>query len=132
MISRKFSWVAALLLTILLSAAVTAAQETCSTGMQHTPIITRHELKCVAALTIVKGDNEPSDEQYATIRNVLMQALSMGFNTWRGFFNPHEVRNHMNLRAGYPNHLPHFGRSSGLVFIADIVDAVIPQLNDSD
>jgi hypothetical protein len=134
MISRKFSLVATLFLslTILLSATVTAAQETCSAGMQHAPIITRDELKCVAALTIEKGDNEPSDEQYATIRNVLMQASSMGFNTWRGFFNPHEVRSHMNMEAGDPNHLPHFGRSTGLVFIADTVDAVIPQLNDAD
>lgn len=134
MISRKWSGVATLLLsiTLTLSSKVAVAQDTCSAGMQHAPIINRQELNCVAALTIEKGDNEPSDEQYATVRHVLMQAASMGFNTWRGFFNLDEVREHLNMEPGDPNHLPQFGRTRGLEFIADTIDVVIPRLNDAD
>src|SRR5690606_30390848 len=119
---------------LLLITTVTAmAQETlnCSSGA-HTPVITKQALANVVALTIEKGDNAPSDEQYETIRSVLMRASTMGFNTWRAFFNQDEVRDHAHKNADDPNHLPQFGCRNGLVFIADTVDAVVPKLNDDE
>lgn len=132
MLNLKWWPIAALLLT-LTTATVTAQDNAhCPNGGHINPVITRHELSGVVALTVEKGDNAPSEEQYNTIRNVLVHASTMGFNTWRAFFNFDEVRHHINTSFDDPNHLPQFGCRNGLVFIADTVDAVIPRLNDDE
>jgi hypothetical protein len=65
------------------------------------------------------------------VRNVLLLAKGMGFNAWRGFFNPDEVRESHVLPSTHDDHLPAFGRRLGLEFIADTVDAVMPDLDDA-
>jgi hypothetical protein len=130
----SLKWLCIVSFLLLITTATAGAQDIsrCSTEGHTAPVITKHELNGVVALTIEKGDHAPSDEQYATIRSVLMRASAMGFNTWRAFFNPDEVREHTNRIADDPNHLPQFGCRNGLVFIADTVDAIVPKLNDEE
>lgn len=92
-------------------------------------IINKTEITGVAALTIEKGKKEPSDAMYSEVRDVMVKAKGMGFNAWRGFFNEDEVREHQTRKASDPKHLPEFGRTLGLDFIADTVDAMLPKLD---
>jgi hypothetical protein len=93
------------------------------------PVISKTEISGLFALTIEKGKKEPTDAMYADVRTVLMKAKGMGFNAWRGFFNIDEVREHLARKASDPKHLPQYGRSLGIDFIADTVDAMMPKLD---
>lgn len=93
------------------------------------PTINKTEIIGVAALTIEKGDGDPGVKMYTDVRNVLLKAKGMGFNCWRGFFNIDEVRKTLGLQRSDPNHLPEYGRTLGIDFIADTVDAMMPKLD---
>jgi hypothetical protein len=93
------------------------------------PLISKTEFSGVAGLTIEKSLKTPDDAMYAQVREVLTWAAGRGFNTWRGFFNADEVRQHLRLKDADPKHLPAFGRQHGLGFIADTVGTALKKLD---
>lgn len=87
--------------------------------------VTRTSLPRIAGFTIEKGKSSPSATLYTQVKTAMKWGAGMGLNYWRGFFNPTEVAQHIGLKASTLGHLPDYGRSLGLRFIADTIDTVL-------
>lgn len=94
-------------------------------------------LEGLAALTVEKGQDDPSQAQYDAVRNALTWARAKGlaFKAWRGFLNPGEVFSHLHPNVGAYGkfgNLIQFGRERRFSFIADTVDQVVTTLKDPE
>jgi hypothetical protein len=86
---------------------------------------TREFLPRFAGMTVEKGRASPSAALYAQVKTALRWGRSQGLDTWRGFFNPQEVLDHLKETPPLGN-LPEYGRAIGFQhWIADTIDRIL-------
>lgn len=96
------------------------------------PIITKTELRNVAGYCITLGENAPSAGVDATARNLIVMGEGMGMNCVRFYRNPDEVRADVKRTPDDLRNLYSFSRKHGMVVVADTVDSVVLELNDTE
>ena len=89
--------------------------------------LTRTSSPRLYGVTIEKSKTSPSKALYDTVKTAMQWAKRLGFDTWRGFFNPQEVRDHLKATPPLGN-LVAYGKAQGLRFLADTLDTILKQL----
>lgn len=83
----------------------------------------------IIGFTIENSKVDPSAIQYAKVRKAMDWGLKQGFNLFRMFLNPKEMRDHMNPESTLGN-LINYGQLRGLRYMADTMDTILRLLPD--